>query len=202
MHPNAVSKRPFIQVAQPERFRQVEDGRRMDGRLGHVEVLRLVHVHQQVIDVVSGSGPELAHRMEQRNQGASQVAAYHWPPQHPRAEISDGQMVVLRLPFAGMRRSRDVELSCRPGMQLIPPLNRPRRIGRKAVEHQKLFNQREASGRQQSRKGQLEGRPTLGVALGVQVDEAVAVSFPYLGILQASKRLETWSVGAHGQSRA
>lgn len=89
MHTNAVSKSPFIQVAELKCLRYVQGRRRMSRRSDHVEVLRLAHILQQVIDVTSRRGPILAHRVKERNEGATQVSTHHWPPQNPCAEISD-----------------------------------------------------------------------------------------------------------------
>lgn len=90
MHANAVSKSPFIQVAELKRLRYVKGRRCMSRRSDHVEVLRLAHILQQVIDVASRRGPELAHRVKERNEGAAQVSTHHWSPQNPCAKISYG----------------------------------------------------------------------------------------------------------------
>lgn len=88
MHANAVSKSPFIQVAELKCLRHIQGCRRMSRRFDHVEVLRLAHILQQVIDVTSWRGPELMHRVKERNEGTTQVSTHHWSPQNPCAEIS------------------------------------------------------------------------------------------------------------------
>ena len=183
MHADTVDKSSPVQVTQLKCFCQVEGCRRVDWLLGHVQVVSVAHVSEQVVHVAARRGPELAHGVKQRHECASQVSTHHWPSQDPGKEVSERQVVELSLLLGGMRRSRDVQLSRRPRMQLIPPLNVLRRPGREAVQHEELFDERKAAGREQGRKGQLERRPALRVALGIQVDEAVAVPLPYIGVL-------------------
>lgn len=54
-------------------------------------------------------------------------------------------MIALCLLLGGMRGGRNIQLSRRPRMQLIPPLNLLRRPRRKTLQYQELFEERKAS---------------------------------------------------------
>lgn len=80
MHANAMSKGLFIQVIQLKCFCQVKGRSGVDRYFGHVEILRVAHILEQIIHVAFQRGPELAHGAKECDEGASQILADDWPP--------------------------------------------------------------------------------------------------------------------------
>lgn len=80
MHANAMSKGLFIQVIQLKCLCQIKSRGGVDGYFGHLEVLRVAHILEQIIHVAFRRGPELAHGAKECDECASQTFADDWPP--------------------------------------------------------------------------------------------------------------------------
>ncbi len=109
-HAGAMRKRINIQIPRLHRLGKVQDGERVVRLRPQVEISLLVHVRQQVLEVILARQAELVHGSQQADERAAEVLADERPAEDPGEEVPRRQVVLEGLRLVGARRRGDVEL--------------------------------------------------------------------------------------------
>ncbi|KAL1844811.1 hypothetical protein VTK73DRAFT_1739 [Phialemonium thermophilum] len=186
-----MSKRVDVQVPQLEPVRQTKDGQGMDGLVGHVQVALLVQVGHDIVKDVDAGASELGHGLHESSQSCRQSLPHHRSTVHPGKEIAGVQAKLMSLLWVSQGRRWYVELDIAdpvwstPEVIIVAAPSR-RRFRSKDIPAQVPVDEGVAPRGQKRSQRDFEGGATPRVASSVQVNKAVAVPIPQLGILKCS----------------